>query len=165
MDNEQPKRRIITRSTYGSVVEELILNAKAEGKFDNLRGHGKPLDLSVNPYEGDQALAFRMLKDNDVLPVWIAERQELMDEIKVWRKKIAEQWEMVRPQLDTLLTNDDPATHRRRLIAITMQWENQITAFNKKIDKCNVVIPIPHLRLLTMTLPAEKTRVGATFEP
>ena len=161
MANEKPKRRIITRSNYNSVIDEIITDAREEGKFDNLRNHGKPLDLSINPYEGDNALAFKMLKDNDVIPVWIADRRDLLEEITMWREKTAAQWQKLQPQLQSLLDNNDPITYQRRHLALTTQWENQITAFNKKIDKCNVAIPIPNLRLLKMTLPAELTRLGA----
>ena len=62
------------------LADKRIEDAMKEGKFDNLPGAGKPLDLDPMPAdEGTRMLwwAIRILKGNDVTP----------DEI-VWRKRI-----------------------------------------------------------------------------
>jgi len=68
----------------GSVLRRLadrhIEDAVKEGKFDNLPGAGKPLDLEPMPAQEDARLvwwALRILKQNDVIP----------DEVR-WRKEI-----------------------------------------------------------------------------
>jgi hypothetical protein len=67
------------------VLEEQIQRAIAEGKFDNLRGAGKPLDLDdyfATPE--DIRVGYTLLKNNDFVPPEI----ELLKEIGVLREKI-----------------------------------------------------------------------------
>jgi hypothetical protein len=66
-------------------LEEQIRNAIAEGKFDNLKGSGKPLNLDdyfATP--ADMRAGYTLLKNNDFVP----EEVELMKEIGVLREKI-----------------------------------------------------------------------------
>jgi hypothetical protein len=65
------------------LADRKIEQAMREGKFDNLPGFGKPLELEPMPAEEDARLrwwALRILKQNDVIP----------DEVQ-WRKQI-EKW-------------------------------------------------------------------------
>jgi hypothetical protein len=65
------------------LADRKIEQAMKEGKFDNLPGFGKPLDLEPMPAEENARLrwwALRILKQNDVIP----------DEVQ-WRKQI-EKW-------------------------------------------------------------------------
>lgn len=64
-DEDDPLRR------WETVVERAIRDAQERGDFDNLPGHGKPLRLEENPFAGDRELGFRLLKNADVLPVWM----------------------------------------------------------------------------------------------
>ncbi len=62
------------------IADRRIEEAMAEGKFDNLPGAGKPLDLEPMPADENARLtwwALRILKQNDVVP----------DEV-VYRKRI-----------------------------------------------------------------------------
>src|SRR5216117_2619903 len=67
-------------SAMRRLADKRIEDAIAEGKFDNLQGAGKPLELEPMPAdEGARIMwwALRILKQNDVIP----------EEI-VWRKAI-----------------------------------------------------------------------------
>lgn len=67
-------------SALRRIAERRIEEAMREGKFDNLRGMGKPLDLEPMPAEESARLtwwALRILKQNDVVP----------DEVR-WRKSV-----------------------------------------------------------------------------
>jgi hypothetical protein len=67
-------------------IEEKIREAIERGEFDNLPGHGKPLDLDAyfNTPE-DLRMAFAMLRSNQFVP----EEVEIMKEIEALRSKIA----------------------------------------------------------------------------
>ena len=67
-------------------IEETIRQAIERGDFDNLSGHGKPLDLEAyfNTPE-DLRMAFAMLKSNEFVP----EEVEIMKEIDELKSKIA----------------------------------------------------------------------------
>ncbi len=60
------------------IAERKIQDAIEEGLFDNLPGRGKPLDLSVNPFEPPGMGAInRMLQHNKVLPPWLLLEKEI----------------------------------------------------------------------------------------
>lgn len=67
-------------SAFRRLAERRIEEAMKEGKFENLAGAGKPLELEPMPAEENARLtwwALRILKQNDVVP----------DEVR-WRKEI-----------------------------------------------------------------------------
>jgi hypothetical protein len=67
------------------VLEEQIQRAMSEGKFDNLRGAGKPLNLDdyfATPE--DIRVGYTMLKNHEFVPPEV----ELMKEIGILREKI-----------------------------------------------------------------------------
>ena len=66
-------------------LEEQIQRAISEGKFDNLKGAGKPLNLDdYYATPEDIRVGYTMLKDNDFVPPEI----ELLKEIGILREKI-----------------------------------------------------------------------------
>ena len=68
-------------------IEQIIRDAMERGEFDNLRGEGKPLDLSAyfNTPE-DLRLAYSMLKSADILP----QEAELLKEIAELKEQAQE---------------------------------------------------------------------------
>ena len=79
-----PRRRRPGESWQG-FVERQIQEAQAQGAFDNLPGHGKPLPPeTVNPYEGASALAQRFSKTTD-----------LPQSGSNWTKSCAESWRLL----------------------------------------------------------------------
>jgi len=67
------------------VLEEQIQRAIAEGKFENLRGAGKPLNLDdYFAAPEDLRAGYTLLKNNDFVPPEI----ELLKEIGILREKI-----------------------------------------------------------------------------
>ncbi len=58
-------------------VEEQLAEARARGDFDNLKGQGQPLKLDKNFYAGDKALAYSLLKNNDMAPPEIERSKEI----------------------------------------------------------------------------------------
>jgi hypothetical protein len=67
------------------LLDEQIQKAIAEGKFDNLKGAGKPLnfdDYFATPE--DIRVGYTLLKNNDFVP----EEIELLKEIGILREKI-----------------------------------------------------------------------------
>lgn len=68
-------------------IEQIIRDAMERGEFENLRGEGKPLDLSAyfNTPE-DLRLAYSMLKSADILP----QEAELLKEIAELKEQAQE---------------------------------------------------------------------------
>ena len=66
--------RMRRRADY---IEEQLKAARERGDFDNLRGSGQPLPLDKNPYAGDRALAYSLLKNNQLAPPEIERGKEI----------------------------------------------------------------------------------------
>ena len=56
---------------WETLIERQIREAVADGQFENLPYQGEPLPNDDNPYAGDMALAFHLLKNAGVAPPWI----------------------------------------------------------------------------------------------
>jgi hypothetical protein len=58
-----------------TLVERLIREAQERGEFDDLGPRGR-LEVDENPYAGDRALAFHLLRNAGVAPPWIEADRE-----------------------------------------------------------------------------------------
>lgn len=58
-------------------VDRAIKDAQEAGEFDNLPGHGKPLQLDDDAYAGDWAVGFRVLKNAGMAPLWMELDKEI----------------------------------------------------------------------------------------
>ena len=74
---DQQKRAKDARRFWADLAEERIRAAQERGEFDNLPGSGKPLHLDVNPWAGDRALAYSILKANGIAPPEIERSREV----------------------------------------------------------------------------------------
>lgn len=63
---------------YLRIIEQRIREAQERGEFDNLPGHGKPLDLEDDSnVPEDLRLAYKILKNADCLPQELQEKKEI----------------------------------------------------------------------------------------
>ena len=68
-------------SSWDNWVDRAIEEAKAEGEFDDLPGHGKPLRVESNPFAPELDLAHSILKNADMAPPWIELNRAIEAEI------------------------------------------------------------------------------------
>jgi hypothetical protein len=70
-----------------NIIDKIIQDAIGRGEFDNLRGKGKPLDLTAyfNMPE-DLRMAYSVLKSNQIVP----EEVDLIREIANLKRQISE---------------------------------------------------------------------------
>ena len=81
------------------IAERKIQDAMEEGLFDNLPGRGKPIDLSVNPFEPPGMGAVnRLLRHNRVLPPWILLEQEI-EQSRAAALAVLARWEAAEAEL------------------------------------------------------------------
>ena len=60
------------------IVEQRIKEAQERGEFENLPGHGKPLDLEDDSHvPEDLRIAYKILKNADCLPPELQEKKEI----------------------------------------------------------------------------------------
>jgi hypothetical protein len=70
------------RRVWRDLVEEILGEARDNGEFDNLPGKGKPLRLQDDVFSGDKALAYHLLKNNDLAPPEIERGKQIDAEIE-----------------------------------------------------------------------------------
>lgn len=149
------------RFDWDNLIEDLIEEGKQRGAFDNLPGKGKPLNLSKNPYEAENELAYKLLKENDLKPVWLMNRHEIQEAVKRLRAEIKRTWArheqefrlaQGKAQQGGLVISWDNACQK---------WEAEIVKINKKIDDFNLKRPVAGMELFKLLLKEELARAGA----
>ncbi len=71
---------------WDSWVDTAIREAQQRGEFDDLPGQGHPLRLDDNPFAGDRAMGFRVLKNAGVLPYWMELEKEIAGDLGALRE-------------------------------------------------------------------------------
>ena len=120
-------------------IENQIMEAQRQGKFDNLPGHGKPLDLLENPFE-DPAIrmAHRLLKDNGFTLPWIEAGKQIDLDLEKTLKKLTNAWDWY------------TALGQQPVDAAALEkWEQakagfleEVQRINKRIKAFNLQIPL-----------------------
>jgi hypothetical protein len=73
-DEEQPnplQRRPLHLQDWDSWLDKTIAEAEDRGEFENLPGHGKPIQLAANPLTGEVDVGHGILKSAGMAPAWI----------------------------------------------------------------------------------------------
>ncbi|MEZ4708801.1 MAG: DUF1992 domain-containing protein [Caldilineaceae bacterium] len=148
---------------WNDLVSGRIEEAMQQGAFDNLPGHGKPLNLRRNPYTPEeQQMAFNLLEDNNLTPGWIGDRQKLQNDIAALRSQMAQAvarqqkaWANASPHERSELQLERPYYLRR--------WQTSIDELNKRIKSLNLQQPFIHLEILILKLDEELARLGADW--
>ena len=140
---ETPKIGRFRGKQYYDYIDEQIHEAQARGEFDNLPGIGKPLNLDENPFTGDKALAYSLLKQNGYAPPEV----ELAKEIRTRFEKAQEKLEKLRLQRKSLSARRIPpfASAKRAfqnaVEKTTTQYDQLLRELNRKILNLNLITP------------------------
>ena len=112
---------------WESLIDQKIREAMEQGEFDDLPGKGKPVDLSVNPFEDpEMRLAYRALRNAGFAPSWIEERKDIDSEFENARHELSRVW--------TIRQNAMGTEHER---AARARWEKALAAFREKAGELN----------------------------
>ena len=149
--NDHPTARVRSASEpWEGAVERMLGAAVHTAEWQNLKGKGQRLNL--DPPLGtpaDQAMAHKIMADNDVAPAWIEDRQRMRARIQAWRAALRD-WRRRHAR--------EEATASARWRRQCLQWQQDIQALNRAIDDANIQIPIWRLELVKLDLDAELAR-------
>ncbi len=149
-------------SRWDTAMDEMIEEAMRKGKFDNLSGQGKPLNLSKNTFGAEFELAYGLLKNNDYTLPWIAQRRDILGEIQVFREKLQETWGLYSAEYkvtqDTMALSSLEAGWRHYL---NSDVQMTITKINAKIADINLKQPREVVEILKLSLKDELIRANA----
>jgi DnaJ homolog subfamily C member 28 len=128
---------------WSDLIEEQLEEARARGDFDNLEGKGQPLQLDDNPHAGDKALAYSLLKNNNLAPPEIERGKEIDAELRRAEELLAvlrRRRDALTPQRGTASASD---RHAYNLVRDTTEsrYEEALRGINSKILSLNIVAP------------------------
>lgn len=119
-------------------VDDAIRKAMEEGKFDDLPGKGKPLNLDENPLEDPEwRMAYRLLRSNGYLLPWIEMRQEIEKDLAEARQAL------YRAFLERQAESKQPETGPA--------WRRALEAFRTRVDELN-----SRIRSYNLQVPSER---------
>lgn len=124
-------------------IDEQIREAQEQGKFENLQGYGKPLNLDSNPYTGDKTLGYNLLKSNGYAPPEI----ELANEISKELASAGTKLEKLRHEGQAMRARRVPPfpSEKRAFNAAvekaTIEYEQKLRELNRKILTLNLSAP------------------------
>jgi len=157
MTVEEPKRS----RDWESWIDQEIREAQESGKFDNLPGRGKPIDLTPNPFAQGQELAFKILKDAGYAPEWIELDKAIRLKLERARAALLRRWEGREARWHELADRSDSwtAAERRRILA---GWRDAVAEFEEKLVDINR--DIAELNLKAPTAAFNRSRLDSARE-
>jgi len=75
--NHPLRRRLPGPDEWSSALDQSIADAEKRGDFDNLPGHGKPIQFNANPLTGEVDVGMGLLKGAGFAPGWIELDKEI----------------------------------------------------------------------------------------
>lgn len=120
-----------------------------QGKFKNLEGEGKPLELEDNPFlKAELRLSYKILKDAGFAPPWIELGKEIdgdQDSCRLYHDR-CEEW----ARREARKLNGKPSyvvDSQTRYINAEIQgflreYARRLEEINQKIDKFNLSVPV-----------------------
>ena len=156
---ELAEYRARLRHERQDLIDELIQEGMADGLFDNLPGKGKPLNLQRNLYAADMELANELLKENDLPPAWILQRNEILAKIAKLRAEIERQWDWHQREFAVAAASRSQLTIRWD--DYCLKWDEAIDELNQAIDTFNLKRPSDKLEIFKLNLEDELKRAGA----
>lgn len=155
-------RRQRIRHDWNNLIEDLVSDGQDNGVFDDLSGKGKPLKLGGNNvYEAGKELAHQLLRDNDMQPVWISDRKQILTGRDALRADIAKSWQRHK---DAFKMADGKDARGRLTISwddACLNWQKEIGKLNQQIKTFNLKRPVNHLEIVLLQLEDELRRAGA----
>ena len=152
-------------------VDEQVRDAYARGDFDNLRGKGKRLDLTGNPYAGDWEMAYNALSNAGFAPEWVERDKEIrrrLDELAAmlerhvaWHNEsVAEMARMRERQREQRRDVIEDANEK-----IVARYRARAAEVNRLIADFNLIVPIASLQRFKIDAEAEVRRFEARLTP
>ncbi len=149
------------RQDWHDLMEDLIQDGHDNGLFDNLPGKGKPLNLSKNHFAGEMVFANELMKEHDVPPVWIQDRNMILADTKALRDEIERQWPWHQREIEQV-SIEEKGRVTVRWDDYCRKWMAQIEALNKQIAEFNLKRPLDNMELFKLDFETELARVNAS---
>jgi hypothetical protein len=153
-----------------SWVEAIITRAMKDGKFDNLKNEGKPLEIEEeNPYtDPDMRLAYRVMSQAGAAPAWVDMEKEVSHEIEQAQRDRANHRLWLNRRLAQIKEGPYQTFLRdlRNLAAFHDNWLIQHTQklrqLNEKIENFNGACPVSQIHKVLILVDQTITEFDKT---
>jgi hypothetical protein len=146
---------------WADLVTKRIDEAMRRGDFDRLSGHGKPMRVDKDPFvPEDQQMAFSLLKNNDMVPTWIADRKEMLRSMEQWREEFGRIVSEAHSAWVAAGSDERRVQVRQRWERWLTRWEDEIAEINRRIAILNLKQPVTQLEVYKLRLDDELRKVG-----
>jgi hypothetical protein len=145
---------------FETVIDQILSEAAARGVFDNLAGTGKPIPVDENPFAGEWASAYRILRQSGETLPWIALGQEIdADEARLRSAlgRMAEHLRHVRAESPEAYAAARDDARRRYL--------EQAAALDRKLGEHSRAVPHPRFERGRLTPTTAAARFDAACPP
>jgi DnaJ homolog subfamily C member 28 len=133
-------------------IEEHIRRAMEEGKFDDLPGRGKPLNLEdVTHVDPEWRTAYHMLRSAGYSLPWMETRQEIEREIESARADLRRAWQ----RWAEASRGRAPASAEAEWRRAAQMFTERVQAINRRILACNLEVPSGQFHRHSLKLEAE----------
>lgn len=152
-------------ASFDDLVEEKIRKAREEGAFDNLEGHGKPINLYDNPFEPpEMKMVFKLLKDAGFSPYWI----ELGKDVDASIEQFWQDAEKFKTRLRVARNGSKWSLKRNSPEKMTQKFyteaRSKLQEINKKIDNFNNHCPMWWLGRGRLNINEEMAKVEEAIQ-
>jgi DnaJ family protein C protein 28 len=139
---------------FGDYIDDQIREAEERGAFRNLPGFGRPLNLDTNPYAGERALGYSLLKSNGYLPAEIELAREINRDLEGLETR------------RTALSKRGRDLRRRRIAPFASEKRAYNTAVNKALAEYETTLRELNRKILTLNVstPAAMHRAPLDIE-
>jgi hypothetical protein len=152
-------------SLWDQIIRQMMDKAEKDGAFNETDFHGKPLDLSENPFVPEERrMAYKIMKDNEVVPEWIGDNKEIRSAVDAARRELERAYARFQDTLRRLsMRIDVDAIYARD--AAYRNWDTDRERFrkegariNKLIETYNLRVPVSQLQRLYFNVERELDR-------
>ena len=154
----------------GKIAERKIQEGIEEGKFDNLPGMGKPLEMEeAGSLPLDVRMANKVLKNAGVLPEWIQVRHEITserEEMARYRERVAAENTKRRTRLEAQKLPADHAALRQFAewhVRCRDNYLRRIKHFNTSVLKFSILAPSTAAPFRSLKVEMEMEAFDAQF--
>jgi DnaJ homolog subfamily C member 28 len=145
IDKDAPPSNKYRGRRYQDYIDEQIRQAQEHGDFDNLQGAGKPLKLDSNPFAGERAMGYSLLKSNGFAPPEIELAKEIRRELERAEAKLAKlqhQGRALRIRHVAPFSSEKQAFNLA-VKKVAAEYEYTLRELNRKILTLNLTSPAP----------------------
>lgn len=146
-------------------MEQQIAEARERGEFENLPGQGQPLRLDENPFAKEKALAYSLLKNNQMAPPEIERGREIAEDCKRADALLARlRFQRDRLRARAAIFASDRRSYNVLLASTEQRYAAALAAVNSKILSLNIVTP-PALHQRMIDIDAKLQDFHREFVP